>query len=200
MALVNLLIKYFEVKGLNDFHLSLFANQRWNTTDKLLVSWPENPSYHHALDNHCWAYCAMEDFPVAALAKANMYLTTKFATVVGAPVTGYCFNKDKDAVWFESTSEMEVAFETAGLNTQANYYLAELENVLVTKSAVNNPPGIPYASIVATAHGAYLLWTGSDINPAISSGAWYLFGKHRFDPFKSAKNKNIPAADKFYTF
>ncbi len=57
----------------------------------------------------------MEDFPVAALAKANMYLTTKFATVIGAPVTGYCFIKDKDAVWFESTSEMEVAFETAGL-------------------------------------------------------------------------------------
>jgi hypothetical protein len=191
------------VPGYDNFHaklLSFLKNQRWNTTDKLLISWPENAAYYYALDNHCWAYCAMENFPVAALTKADMYLTTKIATVIAASVTGYCFDKDKDAVWFEGTGEMIVAFQAAGLNTQANYYLAELEKVLVTKSAINNTAGIPYASNVATAYGGDLLWTGSDTNPAISSGAWYLFSKHRFDPFKSAKTKNIPAADKFYTF
>ncbi|CAN5532143.1 hypothetical protein BH10BAC3_BH10BAC3_39110 [soil metagenome] len=191
------------VPGYDNFHfklLSFLKNQRWNTTDKLLVSWPDNPPYYYALDNHCWAYCAMEDFPVAALTKADMYLNTKIATVIAAPVTGYCFDKDKDDVWLEGTGEMVVAFQTAGLNGQADFYLTELEKVIVTKSAVLNTAGIPYASNRATGYGNGLLWVGSDTNPAISSGAWYLFGKHRFDPFKSAKNKNIPASDKFYTF
>ena len=39
------------VPGYDNFHVNLLSflkNQRWNTTDKLLVSWPENPPYYYA--------------------------------------------------------------------------------------------------------------------------------------------------------
>ena len=62
----------------------------------------------------------------------------------------------KDPLLFEGTGEKVVTFQTAGLSIRGNYYYAELEDVPVTKSAVNNKAAISCASNVV----GLLLWKG----------------------------------------
>lgn len=189
------------VLGYDTFHaklLNFLKNDRWNATDKLLVAWPDNIQYYYALDMHSWGYCIFEDFPTSALSKADQFLTTATATANGVSITGYCFDIDKDDVWLEGTGQMAVALQAAGLNTTADYYIAELEKIIIGSTIYTNTSGIPYATNLGTGYGNSLLWSGADTKPTISSCAWYLFAKHKFDPLRVGRTKSIPPADKFW--
>ncbi|RLD24331.1 MAG: hypothetical protein DRI71_02850 [Bacteroidetes bacterium] len=189
------------IPGYDSFHINLLnflENDRWDATDKLLIAWPGNVQYKYALDLHCWGYCIFEDFPESVLTEADRYITTKTATVLGTPVTGYCFDIDKDVVWLEGTGEMVVAFQKAGLSTEADYYIVELEKMIIESSLFSNSSGIPYTTNNGTHYGSSQLWDGVDTNQAISSGAWYLFNKRKFNPFETGRVKNIPEEDKFW--
>ena len=188
------------VPGYDTFHqhlLSYLNANRWNPTEKLLVSWPGN-KYVYAMDNHSWGYCAFEDFPGSVLQKADMYITTQTATATGKSITGYCFDIDKDDIWLEGTGEMVVAFQKAGQNNQADFYLSEMEKLIVESAKFPGYRGIPYVSNRGTGYAIDALWAGSDTKPCISSGAWYLFGVLHFDPFAIGYSKNIPSSDKFW--
>jgi hypothetical protein len=79
---------------------------------------------------------------------------------------------------------------------QANFYLKEIE-----KSITSGPSatmGIPYATNRGSGYGPDLLWQGADSLPCVSSAAWYLFGKLKFDPMAVGYSKNIPTEDKFW--
>ncbi len=189
------------VLNYDTFHVKLLnylKNERWDTVEQLLISWPGTQQYLFALDLHPWGYCIFEDFPVAVLAKASRYITTKTSTVLNKQITGYCFDIDKDVVWLEGTGEMIVAFQHAGQNTEAEYYTAELEKMILESAMFSNSAGLPYTTNFGTHYGDSELWKGADINPAISSGAWYLFAKNKFNPFSTGRTKNIPEADKFW--
>lgn len=188
------------VPGYGDFHRNLLdylEKERWDETDKNLISWPSNPQYFYAMDLHPWGYCIFEDFPESALTSADRYLTTQTATATGEVVTGYCFDEDQDVVWPEGTGQMAVAFNTAGRFEEANYYLNEKEKAMV-ESTPPGAMGIPYATNQGTSYGAGALWDGADINPAISSGAWYIFARRNFDPFAVEREKGIAGEDKFW--
>ena len=128
---------------------------------------------------------------------AQRFLTTKTATN-GAQVTGYCFDEDKDTVWPEGTGQMALAFGLAGMNTQKDFYLAEMEKILIVSTKYSNATGFPYASNPGTAYGSDPLWTGADTKIAISGGAWYLFAKGGFNPFEVERGKNVPVEDEFW--
>jgi hypothetical protein len=188
------------IGGYDSFHSKLLAYlkaNRWEASEKLLISWPGN-KYLYAMDNHSWGYCAFEDFPYSVLQKAERYLTTKTATVNGKPITGYCFDIDKDDVWLEGTGQMVVAFQKAGNLKLAGSYLTEMEKLFVASKLYPGALGIPYASNLGTGYATDPLWIGADTKPCISSGAWYLFGILQYDPFAESYKKNIPAGEKFW--
>ena len=150
------------------------------------------------MDLHPWGYSIFEDFPASTLISAERYLTTQVATANGKQITGYCFDIDNDTVWLEGTGEMIVAFNSAGMESEAAFYLAEMEKMILDSDLFEESAGIPYATNRATSYGSGDLWFGVDTNAAISSSAWYLFGKTEFNPFAVGREKNAPVADKFW--
>lgn len=82
--------------------------------------------------------------------------------------------------------------------SEAEFYLQELEKAFVQNPNHDNSVGIPYASNFGSGFMKGDMWPGVDINAAISSSAWYLFGKTGFDPFAIEYDKNIPESEKFW--
>ncbi len=188
------------VSGYTNFHqnlLSYIKLNRWNSNDRLLISWPGN-KYVYALDNFSWGYCVFEDFPYSVLQKASIFLNTQTATVNNKSITGYCFDIDKDDIWLEGTGQMVIAFQKANQTNEPNYYLTEMEKIIVSSNLYSNDLGMPYSSNIGTHYGTSALWIGADTNPCISSGAWYLFGCFNFDPLAIGYIKNIPLNSKFW--
>jgi hypothetical protein len=190
------------IDGYTDFHsklLDFLKIDRWDAADKNLMAWPTNPRYIFAMDVHPWSYLIFEDYPVSALTSADRFLNTQTAAN-GARITGYCFDEDKDAVWLEGTGQMAVAFAIAGMESEKEHYLEEMEKVLIQSSTHAEAVGFPYASNRGTQYGAGLLWEGVDTNIAISGGAWYLFAKYEFSPFAVGRVKMIPSAHMFWLY
>ena len=191
---------YCAVQGYDDFHKKLLAylkENRYNSTDGLLVSWPGN-YYEYALDNHSWGYCTFEDFPKTVLEKTTMYANTQRATVNGALITGFAPDIDKDIVWLEGTGQMVVAYQKAADSYKSTTYLAEMRKLLISSTLYPNSVGLPYASNLGTTYGSSQLWKGADTNICISSSAWYLFGLLNFDPMAVGYSRGTPDVDKFW--
>lgn len=189
------------IEGYTSLHsnlLNFLEADRWDANDKNLVSWPSNPTYLYALDNHSWSYCIFQNYPVSALTSASRFLNTKTVTLTGLQITGYDIDEDKDMVWLEGTGQMALAFKLAGMPAESNFYLAEMEKAYVPSAIHADSYGFPYASNLGTGYGSDPLWTGADTKIAISSGAWYIFAKSGFNPFGVGRAKNIPVADMFW--
>lgn len=177
--------------------LAFLENERWDIAEKSLVAWPENPTYLYALDLHPWSYSMFNNYPVTTLTSAQRFLTTQTATN-GLQISGYCFDEDKDTIWPEGTGQMALAFGIAGMQSEKQLYLSEMEQILIQSTNYNNAAGFPYASNPGTVFGSNRLWIGADTIIAISGGAWYLFAKYNFNPFAVGRDKDVPAADMFW--
>jgi hypothetical protein len=189
------------VGGYGPFHqnlLNFLENDRWDAADKNLVAWPGNPAYLYALDCQSWSFCIFEQYPVSALTSADRFLTTRTATLNNAVLTGYDIDEDRDAVFMEGTGQMALAFHLAGMQSQADVYLSEMEKLLVSGPGLANAAGFPYASNRGTGYGSDPLWIGSDTRIALSGGAWYLFARSGFSPFAAERSKGMPAGEMFW--
>ncbi len=188
------------VPGYDDFHrniLSYLQQNRWNTKDHLLVSWPTNKAYYYAMDLHSLGYGIFENFPKQALKDADRYLNTQASTMTGEPLTGYGFDEDKDVIWFEGTAQMALAFQSAGFHAKSALILQNLDKAIMQNAAASIA-GIPYASNLGSSYGTSKLWAHADSTPAISSTVWYLFAKTGFHPLSLGKQKQIPLKDQFW--
>lgn len=188
------------IGGYTPFHSNLLdwlEQDRWDASEKILVSWPTNPAYLYALDLHPWSYSLFPDFPITALSTTDRFLTTQTSTS-GVSITGYCFDVDKDVVWLEGTGQMALAYGLANNGSEKEFYLSEIEKLVMSSSKYENSAGFPYASNQGTAYGADPLWSTADTEIAISSGAWYLFAKQGFNPFSVGRNKSIPLEEMFW--
>ena len=189
------------IEGYTIFHsnlLNYLEINRWDDIDKNLVAWPGNPDYLYALDLHPWSYLIFNDYPVSSLTTAERYITTQISTVTGLEITGYCFDEDQDAIWFEGTGQMTLAFDLANMTNERDYYLTEMKKNLIESVNYTNATGFPYSSNIGTHYGEDLLWNAADDEIAISGGAWYLFTKRSFNPFAIERDKNIPVEDMFW--
>jgi cellulose synthase operon protein B len=189
------------IEGYTTFHsnlLNYLEANRWSETDNNLVSWPDNPTYLYALDNHSWSYCIFPNYPVSALTSAIRFQNTKTVTLTNEQITGYDIDEDKDMVWLEGTGQMALAYKLAGMHTEASFYLSEMEKAFVSSAIHSNSFGFPYASNAGTGYGSDPLWAGADTEIAISGGAWYLFAQNGFNPFEVGTLKSIPSEDMFW--
>ncbi len=188
------------IDGYTAFHaqiLGFLERERWSAAERSLVAWPENPKYLYALDLHPWAYSMFNHYPVETLTSAQRFLTTQTASS-GIQVTGYCFDEDKDTIWPEGTGQMALAFGIAGMQSEKQLYLNEIEYTLIQSAKYSVAAGFPYASNAGTVYGADPLWNGADTKIAISGGAWYLFAQYNFNPFAIGRDKDIVEADMFW--
>lgn len=192
---------YNAVSGYNDFHqnlLNFLKQHRWDENDRNLMAWPDNPSYLYALDNQTWAFCIFEDFPISTIMSTDRFLNTQIATANNVSVTGFDIDEDQDTVFIEGTGQMALALQLAGLYEDGDFYLQEMEKILLTSTYHSAAAGFPYASNRGTGFGTTPLWEGSDTQIALSGGAWYIFAKAIFNPFGAERNKHAPDSDKFW--
>lgn len=188
------------VRGYTDFHASILQflhDERWNSEEKMLISWTNNV-YEYALDNFAWGYCVFEDFPFSTLQQADMFKCVHSASINNNAVEGYCFDIDKDNIWLEGTGEMVVAFQKSNDILAANYFLQQMEKVMLGSTGLNNTLGMPYVTNQGTGYGNGPLWQSADLEPCVSSSAWYLFGIKNFNPFEVEYHKNIPLTEQFW--
>jgi len=191
------------IEGYNTFHKSILQfleNDRWDKTDRNIVSWPDNPTYKYALDCHSWSYCMFPNYPLSALTTANRFKTTKTATVNEVEITGFDTDEDKDHVFMEGTGQMMLAFKYSDNMDQYEKYKGEMEKLIMKSLVHENSWGLPYASNFGTGYGSDPHWSGVDTQIAIAGSAWYLFAKFGFNPFEVGRNKDIPKKDKFWQF
>jgi hypothetical protein len=139
-----------------------------------------------------------ESFPVEILSNASRFLTAHSSTTNGLTISGYCFDEDKDVVWLEGTAQMALAYQVAGIKEESATIMTNLQKALIKSSMAENATGIPYTTNFGTNFGAVFLWDHTDIAPAISSSAWYLFVENEFNPFEAERTKEIPAELQFW--
>ena len=197
----GILVAFEAVEGYDDFHrgiLQFLKEQRWNSTDNLLVAWPENQQYYYSLDLLPLSYLVFDDFPSTTLDEANRFLTEQVSTITAAQVVGYSFDEDRDVIWLEGTAQMGLAFHKAGQLDQQQRLMQNLDKMAIGNE--NNPGllGLPYASNAGSCYGAVQLWDHADKKAALSSSSWYMFNKNEFNPFEQGPDKSIPEMDKFW--
>jgi hypothetical protein len=189
------------VPGFDDFHLDILKylqQERWDSSELLLLTQKGDPKYGHALDLHSLGFMIFENFPATVLEQADRYRNVQYATVPNVEIEGYCFDKDVDVIWLEGTAQMALA------RGQAQHHQARIELIIEMEKnmipSVNHPEvrGLPYTSNQGTSFGAVALWDHADLRPALSSSIWYLFSKLQFNPFLIEKPKAIPAGEQFW--
>jgi cellulose synthase operon protein B len=188
------------VPGYFDFHkniLHYLQHNRWDKTiHSLTTGWNLFP---YALDIHPWSYCIFPNFPHETLLAADMFLVTLQTEFNDSIITGYSFDLDKDNIWFEGVGQMAVAFHVAGFLPQANFYVEQLQKVLIPQNSMDSTLGIPYASNGnSTRFGSDPLYKSEYTEPFASSNAWFLFAIKKFNPFAVERNKAIPQTDVFW--
>lgn len=190
------------VQGFDEFHeriLLFLGEQRWDTTEGVLITDSENPVYQHALDLYTLGYLILPGYSEGILYKADRFLTTQHATAQKSVISGYCFDDDRDVVWLEGTAQMAMAFKAADLSNDAGEILLDLEEAFIQSEIQADAIGLPYTTNLGTNFGATELWGHADKTPTVSSTAWYLMVKKGFDPFQPGREKSIPSALKFWS-
>lgn len=192
---------YNAVGGDDGFHANLLDYldaEVWVPATGLLRAGENlDPAYRYAyaLDVCSWGYCAVPGFPASVLDAADRFLTAK-ANAEGRLVEGYCFDDDRDTVWYEGTAEMAVAFTTAGNGARAAEILGELAKGFLPSSA-DSPAGLPYASTPGTGFGGGALWQGADRITATVACVWYLFAYQGYDPMALGREGKAGALNRF---
>lgn len=183
---------YNAVLGYDQFHIDLLSyleTERYDATNNVLVSWPENPAYKYAIDLSSWAYLAMNGMPfsVIVFADSKFFMTDR-------DVVGYCIDEDLDAIWPEHTLQMATAYIIAGKDhySYARMILENMEKLMINSTANPGLKGLPYASSQATMYGQWPLWEGVDTDIYMSSSAWYLFASFGFNPFEAGLQDKEP--------
>lgn len=187
------------VRGYDTFHdkiLSFLVAERWSANQQSITTgWAPYPA---ALDLHPWAYGIFEDFPEATLDEADKYYNESFSIASKLWLKGYCFDEDRDNVWFEGSGQMAVAFYAAGRTEDWHQQLQELQKGFIA-GGKNKTLGLPYASNGnSTRFGNDALAEVEYSQPFVASNAWYLFALKGFDPFAVQYQKGIPIEKKFW--
>ena len=165
----------------------------WDDKAKRFFLGRRNPNF--ATDLSSWAVLSLgKDYAVSLDFAIDKGLNSQLYKVKDVKVEGFDFGSsyknspfpDKDAVWFEGTAHMVLAYEVAGREEERLYFLNELDRCLTDSPAFPHTKGLPYASNEGTP--VYDSWLMQDKPLCISSTSWYLFAKSSFNPFSAFKD------------
>jgi len=187
------------VSGYDAFHagiLSFLKSNRWDSAQKSLVTgWSPYPA---ALDLHPWAFGIFKDFPKETLAEADKYLNTPFSFASRYWLEGYCFDLDRDNVWFEGTGQMALAYRTAGDYSAYLNIMSEMQKGFIPIED-SLQMALPYVSNGhSTRFGNQSISQSEYLSPFVASNAWYLMALEGIDPFVVERDKSIPLGDMFW--
>ncbi|MDP3789794.1 MAG: hypothetical protein Q8R48_05265, partial [Candidatus Omnitrophota bacterium] len=150
-----------------------------------------------ATDLSSWAVLSLGKSYKSTLAFAvEKGRNTQVYKVKNVEVEGFDFGStyntspfpDKDAVWFEGTAQMVLAFEKAGMNKDRDHFMGELDKCLTDSPAYPYTAGLPYASNEGTP--VYDSWLMQDKPLCVSSTGWYYFAKNSHNPFSALRDMN----------
>lgn len=197
----GIITAFVAVKGYDRFHsklLKYLKRKRWDEENRLFMAWPENPYYKYALDLHSLSALIFPSLPQNGLIDASRFYTIQNSAISGEEIKGFCFDEDKDVIWYEGTAQMALAYKRHGLKKQANVLVNELYKGMIESQQNVALGGLPYASSQGTSYGNSKLWAHADQRAAISSNAWLYFASVNFNPLNQGAAKNIPFEDQFW--
>lgn len=183
----------------NDIRTSILKHlgeEKWDSVDGNLMAWPTNAAYKYALDCNTWAYCAIAGYPESARTELDKFELTATSAITGENIAGYCFDEDRDVLWYEGTGQVAVTHWVAGDADAARAVLQELEKGWV--ATAGGQFGLPYSANHGTGYGADPLWSTASTDPCISSTAWYLLASYRYNPMVWAKQKTLDPSVVFW--
>ncbi len=180
---------------------TLTENETYNTVANNIKSWLDTymwilsesrfktgsdaASTDKALDCYSFAVSSLGDSYASVLTGAqNDFRTTKTCDLTGEDIDGfdaggaYGEAVNKDAVWLEGTAQMALSFYEVADESSYNHFIAELEKTVVDLN--ENSQGMAYATNAGTTYGGGIM---DSTNPCVSSVAWYIFAKNKFNPF-----------------
>ena len=198
----GMITAFLAVRGYDEFHrniLHFLENNRWDADLGLLMAWPENFEYTYAMDVFSLSKLIFKDLPDDVLFQANRFINEQIATLSGEPITGYCFDEDKDVIWMEGTAQMAVAFNGIQRFDLSEKIIENIEKSIIQSPNSGDSKGIPYTANFGTSYGESELWDHADITPALSSTLWYYFAKTGFNPLEGKQKTLIPEEDKFWS-
>lgn len=165
-------------------------NDVWDKKAKRFLMGRRNPNF--ATDISSWAVLSLGNEYAEGLDFAiEKSLNTQTYKVKDVKVEGFDFGStyktspfpDKDAVWFEGTAHMALAFEKSGRLEEREHFMNELDKCLTDSPTFPYTKGLPYASNEGTP--VYDSWMMKDKPLCVSSTAWYFFAKKNFNPFSA---------------
>ena len=173
----------------------------WDKKAKRFFLGRRNPNF--ATDLSGWALLSLgRDYAPSLAFAIEKSQNAQLYKVKNVKVEGFDFGStyktstfpDKDAVWFEGTAHMILAFEKAGQKAERDYFMNELDKCLTDSPAFPYTAGLPYASNEGTP--VYDSWLMQSKPLCVSSTAWYYFAKNSFNPFSAfddmeSSNKKI---------
>ncbi len=179
-----------------DAELALdFVESMWDATRECYLTGTTDPNTRNTnpaqlpLDAQSWSILALPLAPtrvadVLACAEANH-------RVVADGFTGFDFNSDKDAVWFEGTGQMSVAYAVAGRPGMAEAIRAEL------RRAQQTPPFGNGGSLVAASRDGLSTGFGFEYFRRLHIGAssWNVFAQLGFNPYTQVVGLNVQGSD-----
>ena len=160
----------------------------WNEENQRFFLGKRNPNF--ATDLSSWAVLSLgRDYASSLDFAIDKSLNTQIYKVKDVAVEGFDFGSDykrspfpdKDAVWFEGTAHMVLAFAIADRVAESDHFMNELRKCLTESEAYPHTIGLPYASNEGTP--VYDSWMMQDKPLCISSTTWYYFAENKFNPF-----------------
>ncbi len=152
-----------------------------------------NPNY--ATDLSSWAVLSLGNEYASTLSFAvEKSLNKQLYKANQVEIEGFDFGSpyiqspypDKDAIWFEGTAQMVLAFYLAGQSKEGDYFLSQLDKAVTKSNRYDGAYALPYASNEGTP--AYSSWIMKPKPLCVAGSAWYLFAKERFNPFTMSGN------------
>jgi hypothetical protein len=165
----------------------------WNEKEKRFNMGSFNPNY--ATDLSSWAVLSLGTEFASTLSFAiDKAFNKQYYKINNVEIEGFDFGSpyikspypDKDAVWFEGTAHMVLAFYLAEQQKEGDYFLAQLEKAITKSKKYKEAAGLPYASNEGTP--PYGSWLMEPEPLSVAASAWYLFAKEKFNPFDMTGN------------
>lgn len=165
----------------------------WNKKEKRFNMGDSNPNF--ATDLSSWAVLSLgkEYAPTLSFA-VDKSLNKQLYKANQVEIEGFDFGSpyiqspypDKDAIWFEGTAQMVLAFYLAGQNKEGDYFLSQLDKAVTKSKRYEDAYALPYASNEGTP--PYGTWTMKPKPLCVAASAWYIFAKEKFNPFTMSGN------------
>ncbi|MDD5066326.1 MAG: glycoside hydrolase family 76 protein [bacterium] len=170
-------------------------SEMWNKEQGRFYNGHDDPNY--ATDVSSWTVMSLADRKYSSVLDfaINYAGNKQFYKPNEKEVAGFDFGgtysrspfPDKDAVWFEGTGQMVLAFDLFDRKEEARYYLEELKKAVVRSERYDDSTGLPYASNPGTP--PYGGWTMPDKPICISSTTWFMMALKDFNAFYGRNNE-----------